>query len=100
MAHNDPMMIKSRLMMQFYNFVELGLQSTEKSNHFSLILNKIHKELLLIEDMHEKCFECRKHVNNNSNILRSQVSKFLQTIQDPSRVPIERSAKNFESKEP
>ncbi|XP_042978660.1 protein FAR1-RELATED SEQUENCE 5-like [Carya illinoinensis] len=51
MTHDDPMMRKSKLMMQFYDIAELDSQSPQKYNHLSLALDKVHKELLFMEDI-------------------------------------------------
>ncbi|KAG6702791.1 hypothetical protein I3842_07G052900 [Carya illinoinensis] len=51
MTHDDPMMRKSKLMMQFYDIAELCSQSPQKYNHLSLALDKVHKELLFMEDI-------------------------------------------------
>ncbi|XP_042972978.1 protein FAR1-RELATED SEQUENCE 9-like [Carya illinoinensis] len=49
-GQDDPMMRKSKLMIQLYDIVELGSQSAEKHNHLCLALEKVHKELLAMED--------------------------------------------------
>ncbi|KAG7990683.1 hypothetical protein I3843_02G036900 [Carya illinoinensis] len=49
-TQDDSTMRKSKLAMQFYEILELGSQSIQKFNHLSLALDKVHKELLLIED--------------------------------------------------
>ncbi|KAG6732290.1 hypothetical protein I3842_01G169800 [Carya illinoinensis] len=54
MTHDDPMMRKNKLRMQFYDIAELGSQSPQKYNHLSLALDKVHKELLFMEDIEGK----------------------------------------------
>ncbi|XP_042958169.1 protein FAR1-RELATED SEQUENCE 5-like [Carya illinoinensis] len=49
-GQDDPMMRKSKLMIQLYDIVELGSQSAKKHNHLCLALEKVHKELLAMED--------------------------------------------------
>ncbi|KAG6644800.1 hypothetical protein CIPAW_08G077800 [Carya illinoinensis] len=49
LTQDDPMLRESKLMMQFYDIVELGSQSIQKCHHLSLALDKVHKELLLME---------------------------------------------------
>lgn len=68
--------------MQFYDITEVGSQSTEKLNYFPLALDKVHKELILMEDGAEKKHKkVRKDMStNDSNMFRSKViTKFLQT---------------------
>ncbi|KAG7986128.1 hypothetical protein I3843_03G065600 [Carya illinoinensis] len=58
MRQDDPMLRKSKLMIQFYDIAELGSQSIQKCQHLSLALDKVHKELLLMEQLEgEKNFE-------------------------------------------
>lgn len=54
MAWDELTIIKTKLMMQFYNIAKLGSQSIEKSNYFSLTFENVH---ILIEDMHEKDYK-------------------------------------------
>ncbi|KAK1564838.1 hypothetical protein Q3G72_012661 [Acer saccharum] len=85
-GEDEATMRKFKSMIQLYDIVELASQSTEKHNHFTLALEKVHKELLAMED-HVECSQ-RGEGTNNDQILRSQVvSNFSQTVQDPSRVP-------------
>ncbi|KAG6727912.1 hypothetical protein I3842_02G147700 [Carya illinoinensis] len=56
-TQEDPILRKSHLMMQFYDIVELGSQSRFKMNHLSLALDKVHKELLSMEDIGEQNLE-------------------------------------------
>ncbi|KAG2666810.1 hypothetical protein I3760_15G082400 [Carya illinoinensis] len=94
-TQDDPTMRKSKLAMQFYEILELGSQSIQKFNHLSLALDKVHKELLLIEDGQEK------NSTNDSVMLRSQVvSNFSQMIQDPPRVPTKGRPKSLRNKNP
>ncbi|KAF8408854.1 hypothetical protein HHK36_004923 [Tetracentron sinense] len=101
MIKEDPIMRKSKLMMQFYDIAELGSQSSFRMNHLSLALEKVHKELLLMEDIGEKNLEGGDMSHNDSPILRSQViSNFSQTIQDPQRVPTKGRPKSLRAKNP
>ncbi|KAG7995686.1 hypothetical protein I3843_01G122200 [Carya illinoinensis] len=56
-TQEDPILRKSHLMMQFYDIAELGSQSRFKMNHLSLALDKVHKELLSMEDIGEQNLE-------------------------------------------
>ncbi|KAG6733034.1 hypothetical protein I3842_01G207000 [Carya illinoinensis] len=47
---DDPTMRKSKSMIQLYDIVELGSQSEEKHSFLTRALEKIHKELLAMED--------------------------------------------------
>ncbi|KAG2708163.1 hypothetical protein I3760_05G179300 [Carya illinoinensis] len=82
---DDPMLRKSKLMMQFYDIAELGSQSIQKCQHLSLALDRVHKELLLIEQLKgEKNFEDENMSMNDSQMFKSQVvSNFSQVLQDP-----------------
>ncbi|KAK1564322.1 hypothetical protein Q3G72_000582 [Acer saccharum] len=84
-------MRKNKSMIQFYDIVELGSQSQEKHNHLTHALQKVHKELLALEDhveTQETHYSEKGETCNDDQILRSQVvSNFSQTIQDPPRVP-------------
>lgn len=70
-GQDEPTMRKSKSMIQLYGSVELASQSTEKHNHFTLALEKVHKELLVMEDYVE-CSE-RGEATNDDQILKSQV---------------------------
>ncbi|XP_041001639.1 protein FAR1-RELATED SEQUENCE 5-like [Juglans microcarpa x Juglans regia] len=83
------------------------LHSVEKHNHFTLALEKVHKELLAMED-HVQCSQTVP--TNDDQIFKSQViSNFSQTVHDPPQVPTKgkvfenekekREAKGFESDE-
>ncbi|KAG2702362.1 hypothetical protein I3760_06G085400 [Carya illinoinensis] len=72
MTQEDPIMRKNKLMMQFYDIAELGSQSSFRMNHLSLALEKVHKELLLMEDVGEKNLEAGEMSRNDSPMLRSQ----------------------------
>ncbi|KAG6730868.1 hypothetical protein I3842_01G101000 [Carya illinoinensis] len=102
MTHDDPMMRKSKLMMQFYDIAELGSQSPQKYNHLSLALDKVHNELLFIEDIEgEKNIEGGNMSQNDSQVLKSQVvSNFSQILQDPPRVPTKGRPKALRAKNP
>ncbi|KAF5469478.1 hypothetical protein F2P56_013547 [Juglans regia] len=92
---DDPTMRKSKLMMQFYDIVELGSQSKGKFNHLSLALEKVYKELLAMDD------HVDRESTNDSYMLRCQVeSNFLQTVQDHPRVPTKRRPKSLRAKNP
>ncbi|KAG7991032.1 hypothetical protein I3843_02G055200 [Carya illinoinensis] len=83
MTHDDPMMRKSKLMMQFYDIAKFGSQSPQKYNHLSLTLDKIHKELLFIEDIEgEKNIEGGNMSQNDSD-LRNTGGNISQNL-DPS----------------
>ncbi|KAG6734805.1 hypothetical protein I3842_01G288500, partial [Carya illinoinensis] len=74
MTHDDPMMRKSKLMMQFYDIAELGSQSPQKYNHLSLALDKVHKELLFMEDIEgEKNIEGGNMSQNDSQVLNPKL---------------------------
>ncbi|KAG6705508.1 hypothetical protein I3842_07G182100 [Carya illinoinensis] len=101
MTQEDPIMRKNKLMMQFYDVADLGLQSSFKMNHLSHALEKVHNELLLMEDIGERNFEVEDMSHNDSPMLRSQViSNFSQTIQDPQRVPTKGRPKSLRAKNP
>ncbi|KAF5477213.1 hypothetical protein F2P56_003878 [Juglans regia] len=77
----DQIMRKSHLMMQFYDIAELGSQSRFQMEHLSLALDKVHKELLLMDTMGEQNLEAGDMSRNESPALRSQViSNFSQTL--------------------
>ncbi|XP_042980235.1 protein FAR1-RELATED SEQUENCE 5-like [Carya illinoinensis] len=98
-GQDDPMMRKSKLMIKLYDIVELGSQSAEKHNHLCLALDKVHKELLAMED-HVECSQ-RGGESTNIQMERSQVvSNFLQTVQDPPRGPTKGRSKSLRSKNP
>ncbi|KAG7975489.1 hypothetical protein I3843_06G102100 [Carya illinoinensis] len=85
----------------FYDIAELGSQSSFRMNHLSLVLEKVHKELLLMEDVGEINLEAGEMSRNDSPMLRSQViSNFSQTIQDPQRVPTKGRPKSLRAKNP
>ncbi|KAK1589507.1 hypothetical protein Q3G72_034756 [Acer saccharum] len=98
-GEDEATMRKFKSMIQLYDIVELPSQSTEKHNHFTLALEKVHKELLAMED-HVECSQ-RGEGTNDDQILRSQVvSNFSQTVQDPSRVPTKGRSKSLRAKNP
>ncbi|KAK1592284.1 hypothetical protein Q3G72_022357 [Acer saccharum] len=98
-GENEAIMRKFKSMIQLYDIVELASQSTEKHNHFTLALEKVHKELLTMED-HVECSQ-RGEGTNDDQILRSQVvSNFSQTVQDPSRVSMKGRPKSLRTKNP
>ncbi|KAK1560172.1 hypothetical protein Q3G72_023164 [Acer saccharum] len=88
---DEPTMRKSKSMIQFYDIVELGSQSQEKHNHLTHALQKVHKELLALEDhveTQETHYSEIGETCNDDQIIRSQVvSNFSLTVQDPPRVP-------------
>ncbi|XP_042944838.1 protein FAR1-RELATED SEQUENCE 5-like [Carya illinoinensis] len=101
MTQEDPIMRKNKLMMQFYDVADLGSQSSFKMNHLSHALEKVHNELLLMEDIGERNFEVGDMSRNDSLMLRSQViSNFSQTIQYPQRVPTKGRPKSLRAKNP
>ncbi|KAK0586037.1 hypothetical protein LWI29_038466 [Acer saccharum] len=101
---DEPMMRKSKSMIQFYDIVELGSQSQEKHNHLTHALQKVHKELLALEDhveTQETHYSERGETCNDDQILRSQVvSNFSQTVQDLPWVPTKGRPKSLTSKNP
>ncbi|XP_042939380.1 protein FAR1-RELATED SEQUENCE 5-like [Carya illinoinensis] len=100
-TQEDPIMRKNKLMMQFYDIADLGSQSSFKMNHLSLALEKVHRELLLMENIGEKNFEVGDMSHNDSPILRSQViSNVSQTIQNPQHVPTKGRPKSLRAKNP
>ncbi|KAF5470519.1 hypothetical protein F2P56_011025 [Juglans regia] len=99
MPQEDPIIRKNKLMMQFYDIAELGSLSSRKMNHLSLALDKVHKELLLMEDIEEKNLEGGDMSMNDSHMLRSQViSNFSQTLQDSQRVSTKGRPKSLRAK--
>ncbi|XP_042983182.1 protein FAR1-RELATED SEQUENCE 5-like [Carya illinoinensis] len=81
---DDPTMRKNKSMLQLYDIVELTSQSAEKHKHFTLALEKVHKELLAMEEHVEYS---QAVPTNDDQIGRSQViSNFSQTVQDPPRL--------------
>ncbi|TXG51184.1 hypothetical protein EZV62_023708 [Acer yangbiense] len=49
-GEDEATMRKFKSMIQLYDIVELASQSIKKHNHFTLALEKVHKELLAMED--------------------------------------------------
>ncbi|XP_042941362.1 protein FAR1-RELATED SEQUENCE 5-like [Carya illinoinensis] len=72
MAQDNPAMIKNKLMMQFYDVAELASKSPRKLNHLSLALEKVTKELELMD----------------------------LTLQDPPQVPTKGRPKSVRAKNP
>ncbi|KAF5463610.1 hypothetical protein F2P56_013769 [Juglans regia] len=101
---DDLAMRKNSLMMQFYVIAELGTKSRKKLNHLSLALDKVHNELLLMEDddnIEESVGPVGRESTYESISQRSQVvSNFSQTIQDPPRVPTKGRPKSLRAKNP
>ncbi|KAF5452610.1 hypothetical protein F2P56_027586 [Juglans regia] len=95
---DEPTMRRSKSMIQLYDIVELASQSVEKHNHFTLALEKVHKEMLAMDEH----VECSRVVPvNDDQIVRSQVvSNFSQTVQDPPRVPTKGRPKSLRAKNP
>ncbi|KAG6628924.1 hypothetical protein CIPAW_14G046800 [Carya illinoinensis] len=98
-GQDDPIMRKSKLMIQLYDIVELGSQSAEKHNHLCIALEKVHKELLAMED-HVACSQRGESTNIIQNERSQVVSNFSQTVQDPPRVPTKGRPKSLRSKNP
>ncbi|XP_035545018.1 protein FAR1-RELATED SEQUENCE 5-like [Juglans regia] len=86
-VQDEATMRKSKSMIQLYDIVELASQSAKKHNHFTLALEKVHKELLAMEDH----VECSQTMPINECIpSRSQViSNFSQTVQDPPQIALQ-----------
>ncbi|KAG2681169.1 hypothetical protein I3760_06G050300 [Carya illinoinensis] len=100
-TQEDPILRKSHLMMQFYDIAELGSQSRFKMNHLSLALDKVHKELLSMEDIGEQNLEAGDMSRVDSPMIRSQViSNFSGILLDPQRVPTKGRPKSMRSKNP
>ncbi|XP_042942706.1 protein FAR1-RELATED SEQUENCE 9-like [Carya illinoinensis] len=101
---DDPMMRRSNSMIQLYDIVELGLQSEEKHSFLTRALEKIHKELLAMEDHVDTegtHYSNRGETCSIDQVLTSQVvSNFSQTVQDPPRVPTKGRPKSLRSKNP
>ncbi|XP_040987757.1 uncharacterized protein LOC121235472 [Juglans microcarpa x Juglans regia] len=101
-AKDDPTMRKNKLMMQFYDIVELESQSIHRCNHFSLALDSVHKELLLMKEIEGK--EKAEGGNmslTDSQMLKSQVvSNFTQILLDPPRVSTKGRPKSLRAKNP
>ncbi|XP_042988798.1 protein FAR1-RELATED SEQUENCE 5-like [Carya illinoinensis] len=102
MRQDDPMLRKSKLMMQFYDIAELGSQSIQKCQHLSLALDKVHKEFLSMEQVEgEKNLEDENMSLNDSQMFKSQVvSNFSQVLQDPPRVATKGRPKSLRAKNP
>ncbi|XP_041007951.1 protein FAR1-RELATED SEQUENCE 5-like [Juglans microcarpa x Juglans regia] len=100
MTQDDPVMRKSKLMIQFYDIAELGSQSIHKCNHLSLALYRVYKELLLMEEIEGKeIAESGNMSLNDPQMLRSQVvSNFTQILLDPSWVPTKGRLKLLKAK--
>ncbi|KAG2727684.1 hypothetical protein I3760_01G169300 [Carya illinoinensis] len=101
---DDPTMRKNKSMIQLYDIVELGLQSEEKHSFLTRALEKIHKELLAMEDHIDTegtHYSNRGETCSIDQILTSQVvSNFSQMVQDPPRVPTKGRPKSLRSKNP
>ena len=101
MVEEDPIMRKNKLMMQFQDIAELGSQSCFRMKHLSVALEKVHKELLLMEGAADKDKEDGEMSRNDSPMFRSQVmSNFSQTIQDPQRQATKGRPKSMRAKNP
>ncbi|KAG2665634.1 hypothetical protein I3760_15G017000 [Carya illinoinensis] len=102
MRQDDPTLRKSKFMMQFYDIAELGSQSIQKCQHLSLALDKVHKELLSMEQVEgEKKLEDQNMSMNDSQMFKSQVvSNFSQVLQDPPRVATKGRPKSLRAKNP
>ncbi|KAG2711514.1 hypothetical protein I3760_04G080100 [Carya illinoinensis] len=102
MRQDDPMLRKSKWMMQFYDIVELDSQSIQKCQHLSLALDKVHKELLLMEQVEgEKNFEDENMSMNDSQMFKSQVvSNLSQVLQDPPWVATKGRPKSLRAENP
>ncbi|XP_042988834.1 protein FAR1-RELATED SEQUENCE 5-like [Carya illinoinensis] len=98
-TREDPILRKSHLMMQFYDIAELGSQSRFKMNQLSLALDKVHKELLSMENIGEQNLEAGDMSCVDSPMIKSQViSNFFQILQDPQRMPTKGRPKSLRSK--
>ncbi|XP_042941356.1 protein FAR1-RELATED SEQUENCE 9-like [Carya illinoinensis] len=96
---DEPTMRKIKTMLQFYDIVELGSQSAEKYNHLTVALEKVHKELLDMEDNVE-CSRACEPTNDDHNMGSQVISNFSQTVQDPPRVPTKGRPKSLRAKNP
>ncbi|KAF5477811.1 hypothetical protein F2P56_004424, partial [Juglans regia] len=95
---DEPTMRRSKSMIQLYDIVELASQSAEKHNHFTLALEKVHKEMLAMDE-HVECSQAVPA--NDDQIVRSQVVlNFSQTVQDLPRVPTKGRPKSLRVKNP
>ncbi|KAG2714830.1 hypothetical protein I3760_03G046300 [Carya illinoinensis] len=94
---DEPTMRKTKTMLQLYDIVELGSQSAEKHNYLTLALEKVHKELLDMEDNVE-CSRACEPTNDDHNMGSQVISNFSQTVQDPPRVPTKGRSKSLRAK--
>ncbi|KAG2674503.1 hypothetical protein I3760_13G139800 [Carya illinoinensis] len=70
-------------------------------NHLSLAFDKVHKELLSMEDIGEQTIEDGAMSRVDSPMIKSQIiSNFFQILQDPQRVPTKGRPKSLRLKNP
>ncbi|KAG6699806.1 hypothetical protein I3842_08G081800 [Carya illinoinensis] len=96
---DEPTMRKTKTMLQLYDIVELGSQSVAKHNHLTVALEKVHKELLEMEDNVE-CSRACEPTKDDHNMGSQVISNFSQTVQDPPRVPTKGRPKSLRAKNP
>jgi hypothetical protein len=98
-TQNSSTLMRNSLMLKIYDVVEVGCQSKRKYDHFSIGLQKMHDELLMMDD------DCDKDINDvdvgsvEGHVFNNQVlSNLAFTLQDPPHVSCRGKPKSLRQK--
>jgi hypothetical protein len=93
--------MRNSLMLQFYEVVEVGCQSKRKYKHLGIGLQKLHHELLIMDDDSKKDINDGDEGSIKDLVLNNQVlSNLTLTLQDPLHVRCKGKPKSLRQKNP
>jgi len=91
--------MRNSLMLQFYEVVEVGCQSKRKYQHLGIGLQKLHHELLTMDDNSDKDINDGDEGRAEDLVLNNQVlSNLTFTLQDPLHVRCKGKPKSLRQK--
>lgn len=86
-------------MLQFYEVVEVGCQSKRKYEHLGIGLQKLHHELLIMDDDSDKDINDADKGSAEDLVLNNQIlSNLTFTLQDPLHVRCKGKPKSVRQK--
>jgi hypothetical protein len=100
-TQNSSTLMRNSLMLQFYEVVEVGCQSKRKYEHLGIGLQKLHRELLIMDDGSDKDINDANEGSAEDLVLNNQVlSNLTFTLQDPLHVRCKGAPKSVRQKNP
>jgi len=98
-TQNSSTLMRNSLMLQFYEVVEVGCQSKRKYEHLGIGLQKLHHELLTMDDDSDKNINDGDEGSAEDLVLNNQVlSNLTFTLQDPLHVRCKGKPKSVRQK--